>query len=321
MWHIAKAAGSDFGRGRSPRRAPATAVPRSGATVLRGLSFAARPLIAQGLQSLGWTVGDNLRIDIRWGAADADRNRRYAAELLALGPDVILANAGGEITAVQQATRSVPIVFANAVDPVGLGFVASLARPGGNVTGFTPAEFGQSGKWLELLKEIAPRVTRAAVLVNRAFPAGIAQFGAIQAVAPSLGVEISSIDLRDAGEIEHAVTALAHAPNGGLILTGGGSGVRRELIIRLAAQHRLPAVYPFPFHVTNGGLTSYGPDIVDQYRRAAGYVDRILKGEKPADLPVQAPTKYRLAINLKTAKALGLDVPPTLLSRADEVIE
>jgi putative tryptophan/tyrosine transport system substrate-binding protein len=276
---------------------------------------------AQGLQSLGWTVGDNLRIDIRWGAADADRNRRYAAELLALGPDVILANAGGEITAVQQATRSVPIVFANAVDPVGLGFVASLARPGGNVTGFTPAEFGQSGKWLELLKEIAPRVTRAAVLVNRAFPAGIAQFGAIQAVAPSLGVEISSIDLRDAGEIEHAVTALAHAPNGGLILTGGGSGVRRELIIRLAAQHRLPAVYPFPFHVTNGGLTSYGPDIVDQYRRAAGYVDRILKGEKPADLPVQAPTKYRLAINLKTAKALDLEVPPTLLARADEVIE
>ena len=277
---------------------------------------------AQGLQSLGWTVGDNLRIDIRWSAGDTDRSRRYAAELLALGAEVILANAGGDITAVQEATRSVPIVFANAVDPVGLGFVASLARPSGNVTGFTSSEFGQSGKWLELLKEITPRVTRAAVLVNRALPAGIAQFGAIQAVAPSLGVEISSIDLRgDASEIEHAVTAFAHAPNGGLILTGGGSLVRRELIIRLAAQHRLPAVYPFPFHVTNGGLTSYGSDVVDQYRRAAGYVDRILKGEKPADLPVQTPTKYRLAINLKTAKALGIEVPPTLLARADEVIE
>jgi len=276
---------------------------------------------AQELQHLGWTVGRNLRIDIRWGAGDADRNRKYAAELLALGPDLVLANGGAELTSLRQATRSVPIVFANVIDPVGQGFVASLARPGGNITGFTSTEFGQSGKWLELLKEIAPHVTRAAVLFNRAFAAGIAQFAAIQAVSPSLGVEVSAIDLRDTSEIEHAVTAFARASNGGLILTGGGSAVRRELIITLAARHRLPAVYPFPYHVTTGGLASYGPDIVAVYRRAAGYVDRILKGEKPADLPVQATTKYNLAINLKTAKALGLDVPPTLLARADEVIE
>jgi len=276
---------------------------------------------AQGLQHLGWSIGRNLRIDIRWGAGDADRNRRYAAELLALTPDVVLANGSPELTPLHQATRSVPIVFANVVDPVGQGFVASLARPGGNVTGFTQSEFGQSGKWLELIKEIAPHVTRAAVLLNRAFAAGLAQLGAIQAVAPLFGVEVSPIDTRDASEIEHAVAAFARASNGGLILTGGGSAVRRELIITLAAQHRLPAVYPFPFHVTTGGLASYGPDTVDQYRRAAGYVDRILKGEKPADLPVQAPTKYELVINLKTAKALGLEVPPTLLARADEVIE
>jgi putative tryptophan/tyrosine transport system substrate-binding protein len=276
---------------------------------------------AQGLQQLGWVVGNNLRIDARWGRGDAERNRKYAGELLALAPDLILANGGPELRAFVQARHDVPVVFANVVDPVGQGFVASLSRPGGNVTGFTPSEFGQSGKWLELLKEIAPRVTRAAVLVNRAFPAGIAQFGAIQAVAPSLGVEISPIDLRDVSEIERAVTDFARAPNGGLIVTGAGSGARRELIITLAARHRLPTIYPFPFHVVGGGLASYGPDVVDQYRRAAGYVDRILKGEKPGDLPVQAPTKYRLAINLKTAKALGLEVPPTLLARADEVIE
>jgi putative tryptophan/tyrosine transport system substrate-binding protein len=204
---------------------------------------------------------------------------------------------------------------------VGQGFVASLPRPVGNVTGFTYAEFGQSAKWLELLKEIAPRVTRAAVLLNRGVAASMAQFGAIQGVAPSFGVEVSSIDFRDVGEVEHAITAFARAPNGGLILTGTGSGARRELIITLAARHRLPAVYPFPFHVTSGGLTSYGPDVTDNYRLAAGYVDRILKGEKPADLPVQTPTKYRLAINLKTAKALGLDIPATVLARADEVIE
>jgi putative tryptophan/tyrosine transport system substrate-binding protein len=276
---------------------------------------------AQGLQQMGWAVGSNLRIDARWGAGDAERNRKYAAELLALAPDVILANAGPELTPLLQATRDLPIVFANVVDPVGQGLIASLPRPGGNVTGFTSSEFGQSAKWLELLKEIAPRVTRAAVLLYRAVAAPMAQLGAIQGVAPSFGVEVSSIDLHDAGEVEHAITAFARAPNGGLILTGAGSGARRELIIALAARHRLPAVYPFPFHVTSGGLTSYGPDITDQYRLAAGYVDRILKGEKPADLPVQAATKYRLAINLKTAKVLGIEVPASVLARADEVIE
>jgi putative tryptophan/tyrosine transport system substrate-binding protein len=276
---------------------------------------------AQGLQQMGWAVGSNLRIDTRWGAGDVERHRKYVAELLALAPDVILASGSPELRAVLQATRDLPIVFANVSDPVGQGFVASLPRPGGNVTGFTSFEFGQSAKWLELLKEIAPRVTRAAVLLNRAVAAAMAQLGAIQGVAPSFGVEISSIDVQDAGEVELAITAFARAPNGGLILTGGGSGARRELIITLAARHRLPAVYPFPFHVSSGALTSYGPDVTDNYRRAAGYVDRILKGEKPADLPVQAPTKYRLAINLKTAKALGLEVPPTLLARADEVIE
>ena len=274
---------------------------------------------AQGLQQMGWTIGSNLRIDARWGAGDAERNRKYATELLAFAPDVILANAGPELRPFLQAKHDLPIVFANVVDPVGQGFVASLPRPGGNVTGFTSSEFGQSAKWLELLKEIAPRVTRAAVLLNRA--ASMAQLGAIQGVAPSFGMEVSSIDLRDAGEVEHAITAFAGAPNGGLIVTGGGSAARRELIITLAARHRLPAVYPSPFHVTSGGLTSYGPDITDQYRLAAGYVDRILKGERPADLPVQAATKYKLVINLKTAKALGLEIPPTLLARADEVIE
>jgi len=276
---------------------------------------------AQGLQQMGWTVGSNLRIDTRWGAGDAERNRKYAAELLALAPDVVVANGPLAVEAFLQATHDLPIVFANVADPVGQGFVASLPRPGGNVTGFTYAEFGQSAKWLELLKEIAPRVTRAAVLLNRGVAASMAQLGAIQGVAPSLRVEVSSIDLRDAGEAEHAISTFARAPNGGLILTGTGSGARRELIITLAARHRLPAVYPFPFHVTSGGLTSYGPDVTDNYRLAAGYVDRILKGEKPADLPVQTPTKYRLAINLKTAKALGLNVPDRLLALADEVIE
>ena len=275
----------------------------------------------QGLQQLGWAVGSNLRIDTRWGAGDAERNRRFAAELLALTSDVLVANGSPEIRALQQATRSVPIVFANAVDPVGQGFVATLPRPEGNASGFASFEFGQSGKWLELLKEIAPYVTRAAVLLNRAVASGIAQLGAIQAVAPLFGVEVSPIDLRDAIQLEHAVTEFARVPNGGLILTGAGAAARRDLIITLAARYRLPAVYPFPFYVPGGGLVSYGPDVVDQYRRVAGYVDRILRGEKPADLPVQAPTKYRLAINLKTAKELGLHVPPTLLARADEVIE
>jgi len=276
----------------------------------------------QGLQQLGWAVGTNVRIDARWGAGDAERIRKYAAELLALTPDVIVANGSPEVSTLRQTTRTVPIVFANAADPVGQGFVASLSRPGGTVTGFTPLdEFGQSGKWLQLLNEIAPQVKRAAILLNRAFTAGIAQLGAIQAVAPLLGVEVSPIELREPSEIEHAVTDFALAPNGGLILTGAGGGTRRELIITLAARHRLPAIYPYPYHVAAGGLASYGPDVVDMYRRAAGYVDRVLKGEKPADLPVQAPTKYRLAINLKTAKALGLDMPATVLARADEVIE
>jgi putative ABC transport system substrate-binding protein len=276
---------------------------------------------AQELHHLGWIVGHNLRIDIRWGEGDADRNQRYAAELVSLGPDVLLANGSLELRPLQQATSSVPIVFANAADPVGQGFVASLARPGSNVTGFASAEFGQSGKWLELLKEIAPRVTRAAVLLNRAFAGGVAQLGAIQAVAPLFGVEVKPIEMRDAGETEHAIVEFARTSNGSLIMTSAGSAARRELVIALAARHRLPAVYPFPYQVANGGLASYGPDIVDQYRRAAGYVDRILKGEKPAGLPVQTPTKYRLVINLKTAKALGLDMPATLLARADEVIE
>ena len=271
---------------------------------------------------MGWTDGRNVRIDIRWGAGDADRIRKYAAELVALAPDVILATGSAAVGPLLQATRTVPIVFVHVADPVGAGFVESLARPGGNATGFTTFEYGMSGKWLELLKEIAPGVTRAAVLRDPAIAAGIGQFGAIQSVAPSLGVEVSPVDVRDAGEIERAVAAFARAPNGGLIVTASALAiVHRDLIITLAARHKLPAVYFARYFVTGGGLISYGPDLVDQYRRAAGYVDRILKGEKPADLPVQAPTKYELVINLKTAKALGLDVPPTLLARADEVIE
>ena len=241
--------------------------------------------------------------------------------MVALAPDVILAAAVSTMAPLQQATRTVPIVFVQVTDPVGAGFVASLARPGGNATGFTMFEYGMSAKWLELLKEIAPRVTRAAVLRDPASP-GIGQFAAIQAVAPSLGVELSPIDVRDAGEIERAIAAFARGSNGGLIVTASRAAIiHRELIITLAARHQLPAVYPYRYFVAAGGLISYGPDQVDQYRRAAGYVDRILKGEKPADLPVQAPTKYELVINLKTAKALGLDMPPTLLARADEVIE
>ena len=276
----------------------------------------------QGLQQLGWIDGRNVRIDTRWGAGDADRTRRYAAELVALAPDVIMATGTPTVAALQQATSSAAIVFAAAVDPVGSGFVDSLARPGGNATGFMSFEYGLSGKWLELLKQIAPSVTRAAVLRDTASPAGNAQFGAIQTVAPSLGVEVNPVNMRDAGEIERVVTAFARASNGGLIVTASPlSLVHRELIVALAARHKLPAVYFERLFVAAGGLISYGPDYVDQYRRAAGYVDRILKGEKPADLPVQAPTKYELVINLKTAKALGLDVPATVLARADEVIE
>jgi putative ABC transport system substrate-binding protein len=276
----------------------------------------------QGLQELRWTIGRNVRIDYRWAAGDAERGRKYAAELVALAPDVILAAGGAVVAPLLQASRTVPIVFAQTPDPVGAGFVASLARPGGNATGFTIFEFGMGGKWLELLKEIAPRVTRAAVLRDAALAAGTGQLGAIQSVAPSFGVELSPIDVRDAGEIERAVTAFARSPNDGLLVTGSAlATVHRDLIVALAARHRLPAVYTLRLFVAGGGLISYGPDSIDPYRQAAGYVDRILKGEKPADLPVQAPTKYELVINLKTAKALGLEVPPTLLARADEAIE
>jgi putative ABC transport system substrate-binding protein len=278
----------------------------------------------QGLQELGWTDGRNVRIDYRWAAAaDADRLRVYAAELVALAPDVILASTTASVAALRQTTRTVPIVFAIVIDPVGAGLVASLARPGGNATGFTLFEYSLSGKWLELFKEIAPNLTRIAILRDPAAAAGIGQFAAIQAMAPpSFGVELSPIDVSDAGEIERDVAAFARESNGGLIVTASvGAIAHRELIIKLAARHRLPAVYPFRYFVTDGGLISYGPDLNDQYRRAAGYIDRVLKGEKAADLPVQAPTKYELAINLKTAKALGLTVPPSLLARADQVIE
>jgi putative tryptophan/tyrosine transport system substrate-binding protein len=277
----------------------------------------------QGLQELGWTVGRNVRIEYRWGAGDAELFRRHASELVALAPDVILAAGGAVVPSLLQATRTVPIVFTGTADPVGAGFVESLARPGGNATGFTPfLEFGISGKWLELLKEIAPHVTRAAVIRDPAIATGVGQLGAIQSVAPSLGVELRPLGVRDAGEIERAITGFARSPNDGLIITGSTlAAVHRNLIVTLAARHKLPAVYYDRPFAAAGGFISYGPDQIDQYRQAAGYVDRILKGEKPADLPVQAPTKYELVINLKTAKTLGLEVPPTLLARADEVIE
>jgi putative ABC transport system substrate-binding protein len=276
----------------------------------------------QGLQEAGWSVGRNVRVDLRWGGGDPELYRSHAAELVALAPDVFLA-AGAIVTrALQRATRTIPIVFANAVDPVGMGFVASLARPGGNATGFTIFEFSMGGKWLELLKQIAPGITRAAVLRDPSLASGAGEFGAVQTVAPSFGVELHPIDVRDADEMDRAITAFASESNGGLIVTQNATAIlHRKLIIALAARHRLPAIYGYPSFVTDGGLISYGPDSMDGYRRAAGYVDRILKGAKPADLPVQAPTKYELAINLKTAKALGLDVPPTVLARATEVIE
>jgi putative ABC transport system substrate-binding protein len=277
---------------------------------------------AQGLQQSGWTIGRNVQIDTRWAAGDAERFRRYAAELVALAPDVILAVGAAAVGPLQQATRNVPIVFVNTSDPVGAGFAESLARPGGNATGFLLYEYGTSGKWLELLKEIAPRVTRVAVLRDSALAAGTGQLGAIQAVAPSFGVELRPVDVRDAPETERAVAAFARASDGGLIVTGSTLAlVHRDLIVTLAARHKLPAVYFQRVFVTSGGLISYAPDQIDQFRRAGGYVDRILKGEKPAELPVQAPTKLELVINLKTAKALGLEVPTTLLARADELIE
>jgi putative ABC transport system substrate-binding protein len=274
------------------------------------------------LRQLGWSVGGNVRIDYRWGAGDADHIRTFAAELVALAPDVILSTGSPSVAALQQATRTMPIVFVTVVDPVGSGFVDSLARPGGNITGFTLFEYSISGKWLELLKQIAPDVTRAAIIRDPALTSGGGQLGAIQAVAPLVGVEVTPINVRDAGEIERAITAFAHSSNGGLIVTGATlASVHRDLIIALAARHKLPAVYFGRYFVLGGGLISYGPDQIDQYQRAAGYVDRVLKGAKPADLPVQAPTKYELVINRKTAKALGLEVPPMLLARADEVIE
>jgi putative ABC transport system substrate-binding protein len=277
--------------------------------------------LTQALTQLGWSDGGNLRIDTRWAAADDIR--RHAAELAALAPDVLVAGTGtATVAPLLQATRTVPIVFTVVIDPVGAGFVASLAHPGGNATGFTLYEYSMSGKWLELLKEIVPNVMRVAVLRDPAIASGIGQFGAVQIVAPSLGVQLSPLDVRDAGEIEHAIAAFARGLNGGLIVTASPlANVHRNLIVTLAARHKLPAVYPGRVFATAGGLISYGPDLVNQYRQAASYVDRILKGEKPGDLPVQAPTKYELVINLKTAKALGLTIPPTVLARAAEVIE
>jgi putative tryptophan/tyrosine transport system substrate-binding protein len=276
----------------------------------------------EGLQQSGWTIGQNVRIDSRWATTNAVEIRRHAAELVALAPDAILTASSPALAALQQATRTVPIVFVSVVDPVGSGFVDSLARPGGSTTGFLLFEYSLSGKWLELLKQIAPNVTRAAVFRDTGNPSGNAQFGAIQTVGQSLGVEVSPVNMRDASEIERAVAAFARSANGGLIVTGSASAtVHRNLIIELAARGKLPAVYYARYFVVAGGLISYGPDFADQFRRAASYVDRILKGNKPADLPVQAPTKYELVINLKTARTLGLDIPTTVLARADEVIE
>ncbi len=276
----------------------------------------------QALGLLGWSIGRNVTIDTRWATTNAAEIRKQAAELVAFAPDVILVTGNSTVPPLLQATRSVPIVFPTGTDPVGDGYVDSLARPGGNATGFMLGEYSIGGKWLELLKETAPNVTRVAVLRDSNQGSQTAQFGAIQAVAPSLKIEAIRVNMRDAGEIEQSVETFARAPNGGLIVTAGGAAIRhRDLIIALAARHKLPVVYWERFFVAAGGLISYGADLIDNYRRAAGYVNRILKGERPADLPVQAPTKYQLVINLKTAKALGLTVPQTLLARADEVIE
>ena len=276
----------------------------------------------QALAQLGWSIGHNVRIDTRWATTNAAEIRRHAAELAALAPDVILAHGDSTVGPLLQVTRTVPIVFPIVSDPVGAGFVDSLARPGGNATGFMIFEYGISAKWLELLKEIAPSVTRVAVLRDPTIPAGIGQFGVIQAVAPSHRVEVNPVNMRDAGEIERAIVALARSGNGGLIVTASGPAfAHRDLIVMLVARHKLPALYFDRSFVVAGGLISYGPDRIDQYRKAAGYVDRILKGEKPSDMPVQAPTKYELVINLKTAKALGLTIPPAVLARADAVIE
>ena len=276
----------------------------------------------QSLQQLGWTIDRDLQIDWRYGRGDVESLRRYAAELIALTPDVILGVGSATVAPLQQATRTIPIVFSNVADPVGAGFVQSLGRPGGNTTGFTNFEYSMSGKWIELLKQIAPLVKRAAVLRDPTIAAGLGQFGAIQSVAQSLGVEVTPIGLRDPVEFERDVMTFARSgSNNGLIVTAGGLAAHRGLIVRLASSYKLPAVYPFRYYAMDGGLLTYGPDTHDPIGRAASYVDRILKGEKPADMPVQHPTKFELVINLKTAKALGIEVPPTLLARADEVIE
>jgi putative ABC transport system substrate-binding protein len=305
---------------------PSSALRRIG--VLQGIgddpqTVARTRAFLESFQQLGWTDGANVKIDLRSSSAgDVESARKYAAELVSLAPDVFVTFGSSSVAALQWATRSIPIVFANVVDPVGAGFVATLARPGGNTTGFTAFEYSLSGKWLELLKEIAPSVTRVAVLRDPTLAAGVGQYAVIQAMASSPGVELSVIDMRDAGEIERALTSFAHEPNGGLIVTVSATAVKfRDQIISLATRFRLPNVYAFPYYPTSGGLASYGPDPFDSYRRAAGYVDRILKGERPGDLPVQAPTKYELVINLKAAKALGLTIPDSILARADEVIE
>jgi ABC-type uncharacterized transport system substrate-binding protein len=308
-------------RGQHPERMRRVGV-LIGTTADDAIGQARIAAFMQGLGQLGWLVGSNVRIDVRWTSADPDQTRRHTAELLALAPEVILASSGSVVGPLRRSTRTIPIVFTETSDPVGAGLVESLPSPGGNVTGFLSFEYGLSAKWLELLKQIAPSVTRVAVLRDAAIPSGTGQWGAIQSVAPSFGADLRPIDVHDAGEIERAVTAFALAPNSGMILTASAfSLLHRNLVIALAARYKLPTVYFQRGFVADGGLISYGPDTIDVHRRAAAYVDRILKGEKPADLPVQAPTKFELVINLKAAKALGLDMPPTLLARADDVIE
>ena len=282
---------------------------------------ARRAVFEQTLQQLGWTVGRDLKIEIRQVGSDRDRLRRYAAELVALAPDVIFSLGSLPVASLQQATRTIPIVFMNVTDPVGAGLVESMAHPGGNITGFSNFEYSMSGKWAELLKQIAPNVTRALVFRDPTSASGIGQFAAVRSVAQSLGVELTPVNVRDTDEMERAVAAFARSGNGGVIVTTGGSAAHRKLIISLAARHKLPSVYPYRYYALDGGLISYGPNTYDPVRRAAGYVDRILKGEKPADMPVQAPTKFELVVNLKTAKTLGLTIPQSLLATADDVIE
>jgi putative tryptophan/tyrosine transport system substrate-binding protein len=284
-------------------------------------SVARRAAFEQAIKELGWTSGGNLRIDYRWSGNDPELIRKFVAELVALAPDVIVASGSVVVPPMVRATRDIPIVFLQVIDPVGSGLIASMAHPGGNVTGFTQFEYSLAGKWLELLKEIAPNVSRVAVLRDATRGPGIGQFAVIQAMAPPHRVELSPINAGDPAEMERGIAAFARIPNAGLVVTVGGTAVRRDVIVAAAAKYRLPAVYPYRYFAVDGGLISYGPDTIEPYKRAARYVDRIFKGEKPADLPAQAPTMYQMAINLKTAKALGLTVPPSLLARADELIE